>query len=83
MKGDTAVVIANGLKQAETILDIIRGKPVGTLVTKNGHDELVTPVDTMADQGIQCCVHCACMHALHTYIHTYMHACIIHTCMHA
>ena len=47
----TAVVIANGIKQAETIMDIVKGKPVGTLVTKNGHSELAVSVDTLADDG--------------------------------
>lgn len=51
VEGGTAVVIANGLKQGETILDIIRGRPVGTLITRNGHDELVTPVDNLTDEG--------------------------------
>ena len=31
---DTAVVIASGLRQGETILDIIRGKQVGTFIAK-------------------------------------------------
>ena len=52
MDGGTAVVIANGIKQGETILDILKGHPVGTLVTRNGHDELVIPMDTLADGGI-------------------------------
>lgn len=47
----TAVVIANGIKQAETIMDIVKGKPVGTLVTKNGHSELAVSVDTLADDA--------------------------------
>ena len=48
---DTAVVIANGLKQGETILDIVQGKPVGTFITKNGHLELASSVDQLADDG--------------------------------
>ena len=53
MKEGTAVVIANGLKQGETILDIIKGKPVGTLITSNGHTELAAPLaDKMADEGV-------------------------------
>lgn len=51
VKRDTAVVIANGLKQGETILDIIRGKQVGTFITKNGHVELASSVDQLADDG--------------------------------
>ncbi len=50
--GGTAVVIANGLKQGETILDIVKGCPVGTFITRNGHDELVAPPDTLADEGM-------------------------------
>ena len=51
VEGSTAVVIANGLKQGETVLDIIRGKPVGTFITRNGHDESVVPVERMAEEG--------------------------------
>ena len=53
VEGGTAVVIANGMKQGDTILDIVRGKTVGTFVTKNGHDELVTPVDAVVEEGMQ------------------------------
>lgn len=48
---DTAVVIANGLKQGETILDIVKGKQVGTFITKNGHLELAATTDQLADEG--------------------------------
>lgn len=51
VEGSTAVVIANGLKQGETVLDIIRGKPVGTFITRNGQDESVVPVERMAEEG--------------------------------
>jgi hypothetical protein len=51
VKEGTAVVIANGLKQGETILDIVKGKPIGTLITRNGHTELAAPPDAMADDG--------------------------------
>ena len=51
VKEGTAVVIANGLKQGETILDIIKGKPIGTLITRNGHIELAAPPDALADEG--------------------------------
>ena len=51
VKEGTAVVIANGLKQGETILDIIKGKPIGTLITRNGQTELAAPPDAMADEG--------------------------------
>ena len=51
MSKDTAVVIANGLKQGETILDIVRGKQVGTFITKNGHVELDSSVDFLANEG--------------------------------
>ena len=52
VESDTAVVIANGVKQGETIMDIINGKPIGTFMTKNGHLELVVPADQLADEGI-------------------------------
>ena len=51
----TAVVIANGLKQGETILDIIKGKPIGTLISRSGHTELAAPLaDSLADEGRHC-----------------------------
>lgn len=52
VEGNTAVVIANGLKQGDTVLDIVRGKPVGTFITRNGHDELVIPTERMAEEGV-------------------------------
>ena len=52
VEGNTAVVIANGLKQGDTVLDIVRGRPVGTFITRNGHDELVVPVERMAEEGV-------------------------------
>ena len=62
VKGGTAVVIANGLKQGETILDIIKGKQIGTLITRNGHTELAAPLaDTLADEGTtMSAVVCSC-----------------------
>lgn len=51
VEAGTAVVIANGLKQGETVLDIIRGKSVGTFITRNGHDESVVPVERLAEEG--------------------------------
>ena len=54
MKEGTAVVIANGLKQGEMILDIIKGKPIGTLITRNGQTELAASPDAMADDGKTC-----------------------------
>lgn len=53
VEGGTAVVIANGVRQRDTILDIVRGKTVGTFVTKNGHNELATPVDALVEEGMQ------------------------------
>eukprot|EP00731_Ephydatia_muelleri_P003380 Em0001g3380a len=50
VEGNTAVVIANGLGRGETILDIIRGRSVGTLVTKNGSKDSWVPADVMADE---------------------------------
>lgn len=51
VEGDTAVVIANGLRQGETILDIVRGKTLGTFITRNGHIELADTSDVLADNG--------------------------------
>ena len=51
MEKDTAVVIANGLKQGETILDIVKGKQVGTFLTKNGQVELATNTEQLAEDG--------------------------------
>ncbi len=48
---DTAVVIANGLKQGETILDIVKGKQVGTFITRNGQFELATNTEQLAEDG--------------------------------
>ena len=62
---DTAVVIANGLKQGETILDIVKGKPVGTLITKNGRVELVTSTEQLAEDGMYVCV---CVHRCQLFL---------------
>ena len=51
VEGGTPVVIANGTKGEETILDIMRGKPVGTLVTSNGCSEVVVSAEQLADEG--------------------------------
>ena len=40
VEGETAVVIANGMRQGETILDSVRGKPVGTFITRYGGQSL-------------------------------------------
>ena len=45
------MVIANGLGRGETILDIIRGRLVGTLITKNGSKDSWVPADILADEG--------------------------------
>ena len=50
----TAVVIANGLKQGETILDVVKGKLVGTLITKNGHMDIDATTEQLADDGMVC-----------------------------
>ena len=47
----TPVVIANGTKGGETILEIVRGKSVGTLVTSNGHSEVIDSAEQLADEG--------------------------------
>ena len=54
VEGETAVVIANGMRQGETILDIVRGKPIGTFITRNGHIELAATGDVLADNGMSC-----------------------------
>ena len=51
VEGGTPVVIANGTKGEGTILDIVRGRPVGTLVASNGHSELTVSAEQLADQG--------------------------------
>lgn len=45
------MVIANGLKGGEVILDVLKGKPVGTLVTSNGHSEVIEPAEQLAESG--------------------------------
>ena len=51
VEGGTAVVIANGVKGGEMILDVMRGKPVGTFVTCNGHSEVVNSAEQLAEEG--------------------------------
>lgn len=51
VEGGTPVVIANGTKGEGTILNIVSGKPVGTLVTSNGHSEVIVSAEQLADQG--------------------------------
>ena len=51
-EGDTAVVIINGRRQGEGILDVMRGRLIGTLVTQSSSEEMVTqPVEQMVQQG--------------------------------
>ena len=50
-EGNTAVVIANGTRQGETILDVIRGRPLGTFITSSGETELAESPDVMAEMG--------------------------------
>lgn len=74
----TAVVIANGLKQGDTILDIIKGKQIGTLISRSGHTELAAPLaDTMADEGGHLlplwAVNMNTIFTLHIYTHTHIH----------
>ena len=45
------MVIANGTKGDETILSIMKGHAVGTLVTSNGHSELTDSAEQLADDG--------------------------------
>lgn len=51
VEGGTPVVIANGTKGGEVILDVLRGRPVGTLVTSNGHSEIIEPAEQLAESG--------------------------------
>ena len=51
VEGGTPVVIANGTDGRETILEIVRGKPVGTLVTTNGHSEVIVSAEQLANEG--------------------------------
>lgn len=44
-------MIANGMRGGDTILDILRGRAVGTLVTSNGESEVAVPVEQLADEG--------------------------------
>ena len=50
-QGNTAVVIANGTRQGEMILDVIRGRPLGTFITCSGETELAESPDVTADLG--------------------------------
>ena len=51
-EGDTAVVIINGRRQGEGILDVMRGRLIGTLVTQSSSEEMVTQsVEQMVQQG--------------------------------
>ena len=50
-KGQTAVVITNGHRQGDTVLGVVRGQPVGTLITQYGEEERVESVDVMATKG--------------------------------
>ena len=50
-EGQTAVIITNGCRQGDVILDVIRGHPIGTLITQSGQQELAQSPDIMAEQG--------------------------------
>lgn len=52
-EGQTAVVIMNGRRQGEMILDVVNGRAIGTLVTESGEESSAYPVDLMADQGME------------------------------
>lgn len=51
VEGGTPVVIANGTKGGEVILDVLRGRPVGTLVTSNGDSEIIESAEQLAESG--------------------------------
>ena len=44
-------MITNGQRQGETILDVVNGKPIGTLITQTGWEERTEQVHVMADKG--------------------------------
>ena len=51
-EGGAAVVIMNGRRQGEGILDVVRGRLIGTLITQSTGEETVTqPVELMTLQG--------------------------------
>ena len=45
------MVICNGKRQGETILEIVKGKRIGTLITSTGATEMVESMDDLAEQG--------------------------------
>lgn len=49
--GGTAVVIINGRRQGEAILDVVNGRLIGTLVTQSEEETQGQPVELMARQG--------------------------------
>lgn len=49
--GSTAVVICNGKREGEVILDVMNGRQVGTLITSRGSSEVMESVDVVAEQG--------------------------------
>ena len=51
-EGQTAVIITNGQRQGETILDVVNGKPIGTLITQSGLEEKAEQVYVMADKSM-------------------------------
>ena len=51
-EGQTAVIITNGQRQGETILDVVNGKPIGTLITQSGQEEKAEQVYVMADKSM-------------------------------
>lgn len=51
VEGGTPVVIANGIKGGEVILDVLRGKQVGTLITSNGHSEVIESAEQLAESS--------------------------------
>ena len=58
--GGCAVTIASGMSPRETILDIIRGRKVGTFITPD-KDQCISDTAIIADEGfltMQCLVLC-------------------------
>jgi len=52
--GGCAVTIASGLSPKETIIDIIKGRKVGTFITPD-KDYITTDTAAVADEGLLLC----------------------------
>jgi delta-1-pyrroline-5-carboxylate synthetase len=50
-EGQAAVVIMNGCREGETILDVVNGRSIGTLITQSNGEGPSQSIDLMADYG--------------------------------